>query len=1155
MSLKLPPVTGSGGSGDALPPLAPAGSSSLAHASPAAAGTYAADPAAINDLVTPRRVSPPESVAAAQSATSSHVASAAAAAASASSAAAAIRARALPHDYSSAPTVSAANAISPPDPRFAAEAAALAAAAAAAGGPYAISPPMNLSAPAAAAAAPDTSAAAVGAGLSRPGSAASGAHRQLFPAPAQSHSITGVLATHAQTTHSAACAGPHGGPVIPASDPSLGLGFGVTPSTGAGAGSVNTSVTAVEHVDVGQVDALLRRLSHPMLPLPPPAAVAAALATTPVPAMSAQGDKAGAASAAYQGQLLSQLLPASLDLPRLLLHCHQLQADYATLHALAHRLQTSGRNDVAALLTEIDKLERARAAAAAAAERGATAAAAATARAAAAERDAAGLRAGANTVKDRLLASLAVESLEVDDVQFARLAARAPESLSLLERVQTQLWQAVARHRSHAAGAAGAVRELSERAQSLTAQTEVQARDLADARQTQARLLQQLASERATHEAEHAALETEAVSLRHKGRRFDLVSARAAELEAEVARLKGSSDAAAATAKESSAATQAATEEARRAREEMGHAQQEAALLRADKEHLLREAILLREQLRTAESELARSRDKAAALKRNKEELGEQLLRAQVDARLQYESRLDGELARLRERSEAALSEVRAQQTEVHHRELAALKQSKDEGWAQLARAQSELSELRRAREETEDRLRHDKATAEAQAADALTQLRVKAAEAERVAGLYEKAHNDYQAMRVLHDAAKERADVILAEYHAVREATAKLEAESRATEQALRGRLQAYAVLEHDLDLAIVRAGADTAAAFDNASGAGRAGKHPGERVLWSGGGSGPGAAGATSASAHKIHGVDAVLGALASGGSDMTAATGAARQRLRQSLLLAHRLTEKQAEIARLTQELAQSRAAGEKQAAELAAIHAAAARAGRRDSLLALLSADAARAGFGGSAMAAVAGADAALFPPGPGARMDFAATSAFPALTLQQQQAGQPAVAGQSEQQPYAFLTESLRAQSEELRGREAVVEALRTRVAVLESQLEAERARAGELSAAFGKDLRRLAAQQRQVHVLRELVAGLLKQYGGVMSRSDIDAVAETIKSMGRDASAAAGGDAGADIDVARSKSEKNGDKARKTEKDSATKAAELIKRALAKAAR
>jgi hypothetical protein len=315
------------------------------------------------------------------------------------------------------------------------------------------------------------------------------------------------------------------------------------------------------------------------------------------------------------------------------------------------------------------------------------------------------------------------------------------------------------------------------------------------------------------------------------------------------------------------------------------------------------------------------------------------------------------------------------------------------------------------------------------------------------------------------------------------------------------------------------------------------------------------------------------------------MTAATGAARQRLKQSLLLAHRLTEKQAEIGRLTGELTQARALVEKQAAELSAIHAAAARAGRRDSLLQLFSADATTGAGAGVSAAAAAGVDGAIFPPG--AHMAFAGTSAFPMLTGSGSSSsasggGRSGSGGMfgldpslAAQQPYAFLVESLRAQGEELRGRESVVETLRTRVAVLDAQLDAERSKARELSARFGADIRRIAAQQRQVQVLRGVVTNLLRQYGDVMSSADIESVATTVKKLGRD-TAAAGDSSSGDGDAERDDGADENDapatraapeprKASGSRKvasasasafsDPTAKAAELIRRALQKSAK
>jgi chromosome segregation ATPase len=146
--------------------------------------------------------------------------------------------------------------------------------------------------------------------------------------------------------------------------------------------------------------------------------------------------------------------------------------------------------------------------------------------------------------KEALLATLVSDRLEASDEDYARLATRPAESLTLHERVQQKIWTVVHHHRSREAAAAEHVRELSLRVQTQALET-AQARRAAEAAE------QELASVNARLEAQRGEQELQArklngllteahadvAEMRDKARRYDDVCLRVRSLEEENARL------------------------------------------------------------------------------------------------------------------------------------------------------------------------------------------------------------------------------------------------------------------------------------------------------------------------------------------------------------------------------------------------------------------------------------------------------------------------------------------------------------------------------------------------------------------------------------------------------------------------------------------
>ena len=368
-----------------------------------------------------------------------------------------------------------------------------------------------------------------------------------------------------------------------------------------------------------------------------------------------------------------------------------------------------------------------------------------------------------------------------------------------------------------------------------------------------------------------------------------------------------------------------------------------------------------------------------------------------------------------------------------------------------------------------------------------------------------------------------------------------------RATEKSLRERLQAYAVLEQDLDLAILNAGGEAAALLSG--GALLGDNEVPERVVVAKDASATEKS-AAFASGERIRAVDSVLKVLGSdavespratvsdedelspngmrvlvpsiyktqgtettgvntGATNGTAVLGkgisrGTASRLRQSLLLAHSLVEKQAEIDKLTRDLSEAHTINVRLQQELSIIRAAAQRSGarngservdaalrealagmsesdpRREEILRVL-AEKRIGGPESSTMQRVL--DAAE------ARVDGADAGKGVGSLYSVEHSPADAV----------YMVEHARLLADEVRQKDIIVEELRTRVLLLEREKRDLERDSKELQGKFAKEVRELVGQQHAVRALRELLSRLLKAHGHQMSKDELTEVAEVVR--------------------------------------------------------
>jgi len=309
-------------------------------------------------------------------------------------------------------------------------------------------------------------------------------------------------------------------------------------------------------------------------------------------------------------------------------------------------------------------------------------------------------------------------------------------------------------------------------------------------------------------EALEARLERVEEELRETSLRAEVLSAKGAvfdELKSEHEELRRKHDAALAH----TASLERAKEEFEALRVAHRDALHRGELLAQDKAHLTKQAELLQAQVARLEGDVAERSAKLLALRQQRDRLQDKLVEGTSDNRAEYEVRLQGEIARLREESAREVDRVRAEMEHGYDRELRVVRELRDSAVAEARRNEELLSA---ARQQLEDAgLRNAARAKEAEVLEARLagkveilllekqQLSATAAErGNRVQALQAEADRNADQVRTL------REQLFAAEHDATRRVTdleARLEA---ATEK-----LQHYELLESNLDNAILTAGA----------------------------------------------------------------------------------------------------------------------------------------------------------------------------------------------------------------------------------------------------------------------------------------------------------------------------------------------------------
>ncbi|SPQ95244.1 Progesterone-induced-blocking factor 1 [Plasmodiophora brassicae] len=455
----------------------------------------------------------------------------------------------------------------------------------------------------------------------------------------------------------------------------------------------------------------------------------------------------------------------------------------------------------------------------------------------------------------------ALHDLVVPESEYLEIVAIPEEQRSLREFAVVQVYERVAALRKQVAAETSArdaarkdLARLREKHAEMTeeaSRAERTFRDRMEEALTEIESLQ-ARNRKLSEDASHANARLEEVS--NKEARFDTVQQKLAMAEERDAKLseefKLLSANYASACQERDAATKKASER-----------EQSLELVRLDKIYLEREVGALRDLNASHDAIQAELNDKVKRLREQREQLHDKIETMRSQWKTQYEDRVNSELARLQERSERELDQIRVQQRDGYERELAGLREQRDMAAADRDRLQAKYEDARTAYDKLRSEYQTSQTTLESQVQDLRSQLKMKTFEFDRLTVTFEESQGAHRKLQQTFTKLQEENDIFRTQYYTLRNESARVESELSGLNTVLRDKLSTYEQLEAELDMAITSSGAD--AHFD-----------PGNTV-------------------------DVV--------ADVSAAVpSTSKRRIKQSLMLAQKLLQKQRELDTLKGEL---------------------------------------------------------------------------------------------------------------------------------------------------------------------------------------------------------------------------------------------------------
>jgi len=397
-----------------------------------------------------------------------------------------------------------------------------------------------------------------------------------------------------------------------------------------------------------------------------------------------------------------------------------------------------------------------------------------------------------------------MSDLNISDAHYQALREKHEDELNIREWVQLRFHEAREAHRSESERLRLEVEALRENAYSSQtsaerAQRQLQRREAAlkDLQQELQRQDEQTRTRQEQLVQQLRAREKEVEDLKDKGLRFDAVAGEAQRLRQEVASLLE------AMAMESSSSHKLAKDHADTA-ETMMQLDNEHRMLKKDAEAHERQARMLEETLARRDEEVTDLRAKVESLKEKKKDLVRKAAEEQAGISNDAREKVDVEIQRLRERSQADLDSVRENLNALHAKEVQMLQERLEAGNSRTGELQRRLEDEEHAHQQLQLSSTRVRGELQNDITELTGSLKLRAFEAERAALLHEDVSRGRQQMEAQSEQLKQQVEVLKREYYTLE----VQHREGRATERAelvnLREQLRAYGEVERELDASI---------------------------------------------------------------------------------------------------------------------------------------------------------------------------------------------------------------------------------------------------------------------------------------------------------------------------------------------------------------
>eukprot|EP00903_Cladosiphon_okamuranus_P007656 g7424.t1 len=396
---------------------------------------------------------------------------------------------------------------------------------------------------------------------------------------------------------------------------------------------------------------------------------------------------------------------------------------------------------------------------------------------------------------------------------------------------------------------------------------------------------------------------------REKGRAFD-------EQEAQLRTARMELDAARALAKSQAEALVDVAESEKAAARTAQDAAQRSAMLEMDKTYLQRELSEAQSRADRLGRESDAQADRLRDLERAKDALAAELVSVRERTRSEHEERLEAEVGRLREQSAKELADIRASGREVYERENETLREARKDTLQECARLRSELGELQRAHEDVVMAMAKSGAAHETAIGEVRSELRLKSFELSQLGVAHAEKCSSLRQAGLELDMLREQVAVHRSEFAELEASTTRKTSELQLLLEGERDKVRAFEDLELEVDDAVMRTGREMLKTDEAIAPEDQQQQQRREYDDRASPKSPPTQATVAAAAASGEGVLGSAIGVAAGGGAAATAATipMAPHRRLRQAVLLAHKLLKKEGELEVARRELAdlQSRAA---------------------------------------------------------------------------------------------------------------------------------------------------------------------------------------------------------------------------------------------------